>query len=166
MRTTGIKKQFLLILTAFIISACMVVLIPFSTGDDGNLSLLGYAAGILFWAGLIAGIIGYLYLYKKGKAVIAEHIDKKRIPSGLRFFSNPPAAVMDAVLIISLAGTIYCALHVTVSQYIAMVFLLLTLAGVYAHFLLNGKIYQYIWNSKKGHQSLEHEERKGQGYEK
>lgn len=161
MRTASIKKHFLLILAAFIISACMVILVPFSAGDDGNLSPIGYAAGILFWAGLIAGVTGYLFLYKKGKTLITENIHEKKIPSALRFFSNPPAAVMDTVMILSIAGTVYCALHVTISQYIAVFFLLMTLAGVYAHFLLNGKIYQYIWNCKKGHQSMKHDERKG-----
>ena len=42
------------------------------------------------------------------------------------------------MLSIGLIGTIYCIVNVTVNQIVAVAFLLLALAGIYAHFLLNG----------------------------
>ena len=100
-----------------------------------------------FWLGLIAGIAGYILLYLRYKKMQTEET-KRRRPSPLCFFSNRPAQVMDAVLIIGLIGTIYCIVNVTVNQIVAVVFLLLALTGIYAHFLLNGNVYQYIRNYK------------------
>ena len=141
------KKEFAGVLAAFAVSALSPVLIPFALDGDGNLSGAGYAAGAMFWLGLIAGIVGYILLYlkyRKNETVKT----KRRLPSPLCFFSNRPAQIMDAVLIVGLIGTIYCIVNVTVNQIVAVVFLLLALAGIYAHFLLNGNVYQYIWNYK------------------
>lgn len=147
MKIAGIKRCFLFILLAFLISAGTVVLIPFSMTKDGNLNVLGYIAGILFWSGLIVGSVGYLLLYRSQRDVIIGQ-SNGRIPGIFRFFSNTPAIVMDVILIISVIGTIYCTRNVTASQTISVIFLLMTLVGVYAHCLLNGKIYQYIRNYK------------------
>lgn len=110
------------------------------------MNAVGYAAGGMFWAGLIAGVAAYILLCRTEKEQIQETAPEDKRPSGLRFFSNPPAKVMDAVLVVGIVGTIYCVVNITVNQMVAAVFLLLMLAGIYAHFLLNGKVYQYIWN--------------------
>lgn len=141
------RKRFAGVLAAFAISALSPVLIPFALDGDGNLNGAGYAAGGMFWLGLIAGIAGYILLYLRYKKMQTEET-KRRRPSPLCFFSNRPAQVMDAVLIIGLIGTIYCIVNVTVNQIVAVVFLLLALTGIYAHFLLNGNVYQYIRNYK------------------
>ena len=61
---------------------------------------------------------------------------------------NIPAAVMDCLLIAGIIGTICCTVNESANQMAAAVFLLFALAGLYAHFLLNGKLYQHIWNNK------------------
>ena len=58
-------------------------------------------------------------------------------------------------MIIGVIGTIYCAVNITVSQAAAVLFLVFALAGIYSHFLLNGKLFLYTWdiiqkNLKKG----------------
>ena len=53
------------------------------------------------------------------------------------FFSNTPAIAADAVMIVSIAATIYCALHIEVNDFLAITALVFALAGVYAHFLFN-----------------------------
>lgn len=141
------KKGFVGVMAAFAVSALSPVLIPFALDRDGNLNGVGYAAGALFWLGLIAGTAGYVLLYLQYKKKRTEK-NKRKLPSPLCFFSNRPAQIMDAVLIIGLIGTIYCIVNVTANQIVAVVFLLLTLAGIYAHFLLNGNVYQYIRNYK------------------
>ena len=142
------KKGFLGVMAAFAISAVTPILIPFALDSNGNLNSLGYAAGVMFWAGLALGCAGYALLYRKERGKITEEIEKRKLPSALCFFSNRPAKVTDGIMIAAIIGTIFCAVNVTVNQIAAAVFLLLALAGVYAHFLLNGKMYQYIWNSK------------------
>ena len=130
------------ILAAFAVSAASALLIPFALDSEGNLNGAGYAAGVMFWAGLIIGCAGYTGIR------IREKLCKRKLPSALCFFSNIPAAVMDCLLIAGIIGTICCTVNESANQMAAAVFLLFALAGIYAHFLLNGKLYQHIWNNK------------------
>lgn len=157
-----IKQGFVGVLAAFAVSAVTPALIPFSRDGDGNLNVVGYLAGVMFWMGLLVGCIGYYLLVREAKKGEFGGAEKRKWPSAAYFFSNRPALVTDIVLIAALAGTIYCAVNVTVNQIVAVGFLLLALAGIYAHFLLNGNVYQYIWNTREQHrqddkeQQLEH----------
>lgn len=143
-----VKRGFAGVLAAFMVSALSTVLVPFALDSEGNLNTAGYAAGVMFWAGLIAGAAGYILLRRKESGRIRTAVQKRKLPSALCFFSNRPAMVTDIVMFIGVIGTIYCAVNITANQTAAVIFLLLALAGVYAHFLLNGKLYLYIWNSK------------------
>lgn len=149
MKRFGIKEKFLLICFLFCVSAMTPILVPFSIGKDGNLNIVGYITGALFWFGLVAGSIVYMLVYRKEKVRIQINGSGKKFIPGLCFFSNPPAKVMDIVLVIGIIGTIFCSVNLKVNQFVAIIFLVLLLTGVYAHFLLNGKVYQYIWNYKK-----------------
>lgn len=160
MNTAKIRRNFLFILLAFLISSSTVILIPFSMGNDGNLNGLGYVAGILFWVGMIAGTLGYIRLYRSQRNIIIEENNGKKIPGAFRFFSNPPAMIMDVVLIISIVGTAYFTMNVTVSQAGSVIFLLLAVVSVYAHLLLNGRVYQYIWKHQNKDTSVVQDERK------
>ena len=63
------KKGFAGVLAAFAVSALSPVLIPcpVALDGDGNLNGAGYAAGVMFWLGMIAGIAGYILLYLQYK---------------------------------------------------------------------------------------------------
>lgn len=74
-------------------------------------------------------------------------------------FSNTPAIAADAVMIVSIAATIYCALHIEVNDFLAITALVFALAGVYAHFLFNGNVYFYIWNSRNRQRKRQTKER-------
>ncbi len=136
------------ILAAFAVSAASALLIPFALDSEGNLNGAGYAAGVMFWAGLIIGCAGYTGIRIREDQKIREKLCKRKLPSALCFFSNIPAAVMDCLLIAGIIGTICCTVNESANQMAAAVFLLFALAGLYAHFLLNGKLYQHIWNNK------------------
>lgn len=148
MKQMRIRQKFLLVISAFCISVVTPVLIPFSIDKNGNLNTVGYVAGAMFWGGLLLGIAAYILLWRKAKEQIQEYAIGRKLPPGLRFFSNPPAMAADILLIMGAAGTAYCAVNITVNQIMAAIFLLLLLAGFYAHFLLNGNVYYYIWNCK------------------
>lgn len=160
MKQMRIRRKFLLVISIFCISAVTPVMIPFSIDKKGNLNTLGYAAGIMFWGGLLLGIAAYILLWRKEKEQIQGHAIGRKLPPGLRFFGNPPAVAADILLIAGAAGTIYCAVNITANQIMAAIFLLLLLAGFYAHFLLNGNVYQYIWNCKNKKTSEETKEGK------
>lgn len=143
------KKWFLLVMLAFAVSSSSVLLVPFAVGEDGSLNTVGYVSGILFWGGLLAGIGGYILINKKTDFQRTEDMEEKNVPDILKFFSNPPAKIMDVILIIGIMGTIYCAANTAVSEIIATIFLLFLLVGIYSHILLNGKIYQSIWENTR-----------------
>ncbi len=148
-KTKTIKKGFLGVMLAFLISSLSVVLVPFSISKNEELNTVGYVSGALFWIGLLAGCAVYFYLYYKNKAMIQETIEHPKRPAVINFFSNRIGIISDIVLIISLAISIYCAVKITVSSIISLTFLFLLLLSIYGHFIFNGKIYRYICNKKK-----------------
>lgn len=149
LKMTTIKKGFLGVMLAFLISSLSVVLVPFSISKNEELNTVGYVSGTLFWLGLLAGCAAYFYLYYENKAMIQETIEHPKRPAVINFFSNKPGVVSDIVLIISLAISIYCAVKITVNSVIVLIFLFLLLVSIYGHFLFNGKIYRYICNKQK-----------------
>ena len=90
---------------------------------------------------------------------MTEQAGKRKLPSVICFFSNTPAIAADAVMIVSIAATIYCALHIEVNDFLAITALVFALAGVYAHFLFNGNVYFYIWNSRNRQRKRQTKER-------
>lgn len=141
-------------MAAFAVSALSPVLIPFAIDKNGNLNSAGYAAGVMFWLGLAAGIAGYILIYLRYKKLRSGK-KRKKIPMPLRFFSNRPAQIMDGILILGIIGVIYCIVNATVNQIVAVVFLLMALTGLYSHFLFNGNVYQYIWNHKSKNKTVQ-----------
>ena len=158
MKPRTVKKGFLGVMGLFFLSALTPALIPFAVDKNGDLTQIGYAAGALFWLGLLLGIVAYLFLARKAKP-LTEQAGKRKLPSVICFFSNTPAIAADAVMIVSIAATIYCALHIEVNDFLAITALVFALAGVYAHFLFNGNVYFYIWNSRNRQRKRQTKER-------
>lgn len=141
------RKGFLGVSAAFMVSAVTPLLIPFALDSEGNLNAAGYAAGLMFWAGLIAGCAGYALLWRKSEKKMPEEIRNEKKPAAIRFFSNRVSKITDIILIISFIVTVYCMVNTNANQTVAAVVLFIMLAALYLHFLLNGKIYFYIEKS-------------------
>lgn len=146
-----LKGVFLITSILFIISALSPILVPFSTGEDGMMNMIGYIAGAMFWMGLIPGIVGCVLLNRQWKKMGKRIGEKgqKKLPTALHFFSNPPAKIFDVVMFIGIAGVIYGMVDITASTFIVVLSLTMMLAGVYGHFLLNGDIFNYIFAREK-----------------
>lgn len=142
------KKLFYVVAAAFALSACSLGLVPFAICKDGNLNLLGYVSGALFWSGLVIGMIGYIFLCGKLKSQIQAELLKEKIPSVFRFFSNRMAQIADTILIVALLGMVITGMISSIPVYVSIVCIVLLLLGIYGHFLFNGKVYQYIQISK------------------
>lgn len=148
MEIQKLKKRFSLVAAGFGISALSVLLLPFTQDKEQELTTAGYAMGILFWAGMIAGIIGYIILRKQVRQMPDQEQHKNRHVIRNYIFSNRLAAIADSVMIVSFIATIYYAVRVTANQTIALVFMFLMVAGVYAHFLLNGRIFRCLYQNQ------------------
>ena len=95
------KKAFAIVYIQFLISAVSVWMVLGAFDAEGKLNTLGYTAGVLFWLGILGGVVSYIIFFRKAY----------KGPNVLKFFSNKPAMAADVVLIISLAATIFLAIH-------------------------------------------------------
>ena len=135
------KKAFTSVYIQFLISAVSVWMVLGAFDAEGKLNPLGYTAGVLFWLGILGGVVSYILFFRKAY----------KGPNVLKFFSNKPAMAADVVLIISLAATIFLANRRNVNQIAVMMFIFLLVLSLYSHFLLNGKIFTAILiENKKG----------------
>ncbi|WP_346911245.1 hypothetical protein [Faecalicatena orotica] len=135
------KKAFMLVYIQFLISAASVWMVLVAFDSEGNMNPLGYAAGVLFWLGILGGVISYIIFFRR----------TFRKPNVLKFFSNKPAVIADIVFIISLAATIFLVCTNSANQIAAVMFVFLLVLSLYSHFLLNGKIFTAILiENKKG----------------
>lgn len=147
MKKTALKISFIITVLLYCISAATPILVPFAIDANGDMNIWGYVAGGMFWAGLLLGSILYVVLIfitrpkRRGRR-------KKGIPSQLCFFGSTASKITDGVFIVGLCGTIYGYVSRTDKQAIVVIFLVLLLIGIYTHFLVNGKVYQHIYNSK------------------
>lgn len=149
MKQKALKIIFGLTVLLFCISAISPVLIPFAIDENGMMNVMGYLSGGMFWFGLLSGGVLYIVLMIKAKPRRRGRRGKKQLPAIFRFFSNTVAKITDSLLIIGLCGTVYCSTGRVDSQIVVVIFLVLLLIGIYTHFLFNGKVYQYICNSKE-----------------
>lgn len=142
----NIKILFAVVSVFFGISGFSVLLTPYSVMDNGKLAPAGYAAGILFWAGMILGIMAYVLLYREYKKTgITEAKPAHKL---LRYVcSNPAATVADVLLAAALVMMVYVSVNIRFSQTVAMISLFLLVISIYAHFLLNGKVFRYIYKN-------------------
>ena len=75
------KKQMAIPAGCFALISVAVLLIPFSgSGETGLQRGMGYAVGVLFWAGLIGGIAVYVIMNRKYRAFLADSPGRNRIP--------------------------------------------------------------------------------------
>lgn len=149
-RVKKMTRRFLITVLCFLPISMAVLLLPLcGTGKSAWQETLGIVVGILFWGGIIVGSVSYFLMYKKYRKLLAQEELKSKIPVFLRFFSNPIAIGVDAVLILSLAGTIYCIAAFQANAVLEFISLFLFVTSFYLHFMVNGKILQYIAQRKK-----------------
>lgn len=148
----NLEKDFLITAGCFSLISLAVLLLPFcGTEQSAWQKTLGNVVGILFWTGVLTGSFRYYLLYKRHKEEILqeEPQNESKTPVFLRFFTNPVAKRVDCILLLSFAGTVYCmfAFHANVVFDFTSLFLFIT--TLYLHFMVNGKIFQYIVQKKK-----------------
>lgn len=147
MERQQMKKKLWISAGCFALTSLAVLLIPLS-GDEGMKKAVGYLIGVLFWLGIAGGSFLYFWLYREESKTLKKSIPKGKIPFGFRFFSNRFAAVWDGILIVTLCLNIYCIRTLGVNQILELAALFLFTTSVFMHFLLNGRVFQYITQNK------------------
>lgn len=149
-KKSRLVRRFQITVLCFLPISISVILLPIcGTGEKTWQDILGKIVGILFWGGVLAGSYSYFLMCRKYKKQLAQTAAKRKIPAALRFFSNPAARVVDAVFLLSLAGSIYSLASSNVNVVVEFIFLFLFVTSCYLHFMVNGRIFQYIAQKRK-----------------
>ena len=130
-------------IASFAVSSCSLAF-SFMTSDATAADRAGsIIIGIIFWLGLIAGIVLTVLLSKK--------IKKTGFNEGkiglIHFFSNPIAIVFDCLMILSLIGSVLIIVFKS-EQLIGYFVIALFIFSFEMHCILNGKNYLYIKQKK------------------
>ena len=143
-----LKKQLLISLCCFSLISLAVLLMPLA-GERETLTQRGLncAVGILFWIGLLSGILSCVFIHRKNRKYLSVHIDKGRRPAAVRFFSTRAAVPADSVLIVSLIGVIAGNISKQFHPAADYIFLFLFVTALYLHFLANSNLFHYIEQS-------------------
>lgn len=149
----------------FAISGIVPLLAPFSVNKNGDLTIVGYVSGIMFWLGLLSGIGVYIYLSRRCDEQL-KNVKKSLLNNKygkIQFMSNQQAKIADLMLLIGTIGTIICYIWIQIPQFIAAIMLLLLLMGIYGHFLFNGLVFLAL---QKGVQKKTEKRMRGNNHEK
>ena len=143
-----LKKQLLISLCCFSLISLAVLMMPLA-GERETLTQRGLncAVGILFWIGLLSGILSWVFIHRKNRKYLSVHIDKGRRPAAVRFFSTRAAVLADSVLIVSLIGVIAGNISKQFHPAADYIFLFLFVTALYLHFLTNSNLFHYIEQS-------------------
>lgn len=105
-----------------------------------------FVVGVIFWGFFIAGY-GLLFLADKERRVLIKSHPKidfrtRGHPGVIRFLSNTPAAIADAVMVTSLISFVIIQMLRVSNEYISFILLFLLAFSTNMHGMLNGRIYR------------------------
>ena len=121
---------------------------------------LGIVPGVLFWGGLLTGVVLQIILDARRKSLFAKYnVERKamqKVKNGLLSFgSNPAATVADVCLFVSIIATVFVFILTRGMGYLCYVCLSALIFSFCMHCILNGRIYIFVKNQLKVQQVLE-----------
>lgn len=121
---------------------------------------LGFLPGILFWGGLIAGVVCQIILETRRRNVFKKYNVKRESMQKprnglLSFNSNGVAIVVDSLLIVSVAATIVAFILTKGTGYLCFVCISVLVFIFCMHCIFNGRNFVFIKNNEKISQVLE-----------
>lgn len=141
LKKTKYKNALIASIGVFAMSSMSFLLIPISYfGGIKVQRFLAYMVGVLFWTGLIIGLIITFIL---GKVRKKANYQKYAMPGVICFFKNKKGKICDIVMIFSVALFIFIRLFF--SNYILLWIIMLTISifSTYMHSILNGNNYSF-----------------------
>lgn len=155
------NRLFILSAVSYFISAVSIWLIPVSESSAEATGSVSYVPGILFWAGLAAGIIFWAMAFMKCRQT--EEYKKVKIssrPGFISFFTDKAAMAADLLLVVSLVITVLSA-FIRMNYILSLGSLFVLLFTFHLHYLLNGRVYKYLKSKRTKNLSGMSEEKKG-----
>lgn len=145
------RKLCLLSMVGFLISALSVLLLPFS-GDSSReeMSSVSITIGVLFWFGILLGILFYFMAWNHVRGDKDYHkLKKETEPAIISFCSSKYAAINDIVLVISVITVAISAFFPVLPDMLVLIAMFLDVYTLCSHFLLNGRVYRFLFENKK-----------------
>lgn len=140
-----IGRDFLITLGCFSLVSLSMLLLPFDmAAEQTGMTPLGLVIGVTFWLGILSGSVLYFLVSRKYRAKLIEMLPKRKVPGCLRVFGSPVTAAVDVVFVLSLAGSIYCSVGTGKSRILEFAAMFLCVTSFYLHFLVTGRVFQYI----------------------
>ena len=141
-----LNKSIAFSIFSFAISSFSFLLIPLSSFHGTKLQLIfAYAVGILFWSGLITGLIFTVLLGNKRKKA---GFKGYTLPGIFNFFKNVKAKVFDVLMVFNVIMLLISSNLLGMYHNLSVLFLSLTCFSFYMHSIFNGNNYAYV--NKKG----------------
>ena len=127
----------------FVMSSSSFLFIPTSNFNGSyTQQITAYLVGILFWGGLLSGIVSLIILdFKRRKTKFR----KSCCPGMLRFFRNKKAKICDFCMIASVLAFIISEKQLGLYHTLSLVLLTVTVLSIYFHSILNGNNYAYAF---------------------
>lgn len=121
---------------------------------------INFIPGMLFWVGLILGVVLQIVLELRRRAFFASYKvkrEKMQKPRNglLTFGSNQIAVIVDNLMIISLIATVLAFILTKGYGFACYLFIAITLFSFCLHCIFNGRIYFHAKNQIKVRQVLE-----------
>ncbi len=133
-------------MVSFTISSMSFLLIPISNFDGTSVQrFLAYMVGIMFWFGLLIGLIINFILGKIRKNVT---VNQYPIPGIFCFFKNQKGKFFDILMLSSLALLTVCKLMFADYSWIWIVMLTILVFSFFMHSVFNGN--NYLFAVQKG----------------
>lgn len=152
-------------IVSFFLMSFSFMLMPVETSSSfGEMSVVSYIAGIMFWLFLITGIVTQIVLFRRRQDwYVINRIRGNRICQKIgiiSFFKNIYAIISDVVAVISLVGLIISLVATDGTGYICYVFISIFIFAFCMHCVLNGKNYYHVINQDVMLKNIEKERAK------
>lgn len=135
----------------FIFSISFLLMPIEAKGVEQGPNVVTVVAGIMFWIGLLVGIIAQICLSASRKNWFNKN--RVRLPLSnqpklglITFFRNKIAIIFDVLLIVALVGLIVSVMLTDATGYACYIFIALTTFSFCSHCIFNGKNYYFIEN--------------------
>ena len=135
----------------FIFSISFLLMPIEAKGVEQGPNVVTVVAGIMFWIGLLVGIIAQICLSASRKNWFNKN--RVRLPLSnqpklglITFFRNKIAIISDVLLIVALVGLIVSVMLTDATGYACYIFITLTTFSFCSHCIFNGKNYYFIEN--------------------
>ena len=127
---------------SFVVMSISFLLMPINMTVK-RYGIIEYVPGLVFWVGLVTGIIGQIVLIVRCRKRIMRHKAKENRGHIRRiglfyFFQNVPAIIVDLSLVISLTGVIISTNVTQGMSYICYIFLSVCTLAFCLHCIFNG----------------------------